>query len=280
MARFRHLLALALATAVLAAETADATPATLISVGHESRHLTASWSLPPGFSNYALVTGISAAPDPFFGLVAGPYSWRWDVASGNLSTTQTSFTAPYEQAPNTYYVRVGTCATGISFCGPSDLEWSNTMSVVIPGDAPPPAPPPPPTPPPSTPTPPPSGTQPTTPEPEPTAPEDDFEASAKCKKAGRFRGRTSQGRKICFNVTKNGTVKGAQFELRSRPCTGIFYIYEKDRPDELGFFSVTSSVAEVEGRFVSKRKVKGTATGRFSGCPGGRKTVRFTATRG
>lgn len=96
-------------------------------------------------------------------------------------------------------------------------------------------------------------------------------------KGGSYKGPTAQGKQVSFRVS-NDTVRTPKFTIRSGPCTGTFTIFASDRVNDGGGFSIRGSGdTRFRGRFVSNTKVKGTATAEFLGCPGGTKTVGFTA---
>jgi hypothetical protein len=97
-------------------------------------------------------------------------------------------------------------------------------------------------------------------------------------KGGSYSGKTGQDEQVSFNV-KNGYVSNAEYTIRSSICSGTFYIYDSDKVSKKGAFSITTSTNTLKGKFVTKKKVKGTAQATFSSCPGGTKTVSFTARR-
>jgi hypothetical protein len=105
-------------------------------------------------------------------------------------------------------------------------------------------------------------------------------------RGGFYQGVTSQGRQcsygsdlrclVTFKV-RNGVAKNGTFELRLPFCTVKFWVYDTDRVNRrTGRFELEATSAEIRGRFVSRRFVRGTVYGESSGgC--GSKTVRFTA---
>jgi hypothetical protein len=95
-------------------------------------------------------------------------------------------------------------------------------------------------------------------------------------KGGAYKGPTSQGKQVKFKVI-GGSVFNPQFTIRSGPCTGTFYMYTSDSVNGQGRFFLSSGSTTFRGKFVSRTKAKGTATGEFQACPGGTKTVGFTA---
>jgi hypothetical protein len=95
-------------------------------------------------------------------------------------------------------------------------------------------------------------------------------------KAGAYKGATNQGKQAKFKVVA-GSVTNPQFTIRSGICTGTFYMYTSDKVDGQGRFSLSDGTNRFRGRFVSRTKAKGTATAEFQSCPGGTKTVGFTA---
>jgi len=97
-------------------------------------------------------------------------------------------------------------------------------------------------------------------------------------KAGAYKGATNQGKQVTFKVVGK-KVKNPQFTIEAGPCTGTFYIYDTAAIDSGGSFSISSVNAEFRGKFTSKRAVRGTATGEFSSCPAGTKTVTYRAHR-
>jgi hypothetical protein len=97
-------------------------------------------------------------------------------------------------------------------------------------------------------------------------------------RAGAYKGATNQGKQVKFKVVAE-RVTNPQFTIRSGICTGTFYMYTSDKVDDQGRFSLSDGTNEFRGRFVSRTKAKGTATAEFQSCPGGTKTVGFTAKR-
>lgn len=98
-------------------------------------------------------------------------------------------------------------------------------------------------------------------------------------KGGSYKGPTAQGKQVSFSVG-NDTVRTPKFTIRSGPCTGTFTIFASDNVNNSGSFLIRGSGDTLfRGRFVSNTKVKGTATAEFLGCPGGTKTVAYTARR-
>lgn len=77
------------------------------------------------------------------------------------------------QAPTTYALGAA-LPPGFGSCLPlRDLEWSNILSLVVPP-------------------------------PSPSPPDSDDLGEPECREGGRYRGRTSQGEKICFNLKRKG----------------------------------------------------------------------------
>jgi hypothetical protein len=103
-------------------------------------------------------------------------------------------------------------------------------------------------------------------------------ALAATPRGGGYKGPTSQGKQVKFKVA-GGRVVNPQFTIRSGPCTGTFYMYTSDAVNGRGRFSLSSGSTQFRGRFVTRRKATGTATATFQGCPGGTKTVGYTARR-
>lgn len=95
-------------------------------------------------------------------------------------------------------------------------------------------------------------------------------------KSGSYSGKTDQGNDVSFTV-QGKKVKNAEFTLESGPCEGDFlFPGESAKVNERGKFSLSTSIATLKGKFVSKTKAKGTATGEFQSCPGGTETVGYT----
>jgi hypothetical protein len=101
-------------------------------------------------------------------------------------------------------------------------------------------------------------------------------ALAATPKGGAYKGPTKQGKQVKFRVVGQRVVN-PQFTIRSGPCTGTFYMYTSDRVDRSGRFSLSSGSTQFRGRFVTRTKATGSATATFQGCPGGTKTVGYTA---
>ena len=98
-------------------------------------------------------------------------------------------------------------------------------------------------------------------------------------KGGSYKGPTNQGKQVSFSVSGD-TVRNPKFTVRSGICTGTFTIFGSDSVNSSGRFLVRGSGATLfRGKFVSDTKVQGSATAEFLGCPGGTKTVGFTARR-
>lgn len=120
--------ALALAALLMFPGAALAAPPTLLSVGHDSQHPTATWSLPPGHRSDAIEVGTRTALDEF-----GEFPLRNFVDGDTvLEPGQTSWRSEYRLG-GTYYVHA-------SACGPQDPdclepEWSNILKLVIPDPA-------------------------------------------------------------------------------------------------------------------------------------------------
>ncbi len=99
-------------------------------------------------------------------------------------------------------------------------------------------------------------------------------------KSGAYSGKTSQGNDVSFTVQGN-KVKNAEFTLQSGPCEGSFFFPgEIGKVNDKGKFSLSTSLATLRGKFVSKTKATGKATGEFQSCPGGTMTVDYTVKRG
>ena len=98
-------------------------------------------------------------------------------------------------------------------------------------------------------------------------------------RGGSYGGKTNQGKPVSFKVQR-GTVKNAKFTIKSGICEGTFYIYDTDKVDGKGRFAISQpGVSKLTGKFVSNTKVKGAVTATFQSCPGGTKTVGYTARR-
>jgi hypothetical protein len=110
------------AAALAAAPTLNSAAAT------PDRHLTATWTLPPGAENRQLVASHSNVPSEHFGLEGGGYAWfSHGFASDDYPQDATSFTSPRPLDPGTWYVRVGAYDPS----DPPDTRWSNILSFTI-----------------------------------------------------------------------------------------------------------------------------------------------------
>jgi hypothetical protein len=110
------------ATATGAAPTLNSASAT------PDRHLTATWTLPPGAENRQIRVSESNVPSEHFGLEGGGYGWfSHGFASDDYPEDATSFTSPQPLRPGTWYVRVGAYDPN----DPPDTRWSNILSFTI-----------------------------------------------------------------------------------------------------------------------------------------------------
>jgi len=113
MMRGRVIVAVAIACGLVAATPASAEPprsATITAVGSTNRHLTATWTLPPGVESDYIEVATSPATGSdgrFFGEKLEGY----DV----LEREQTSYVASHQLDPGTYYVHVGTLDNSCSY---------------------------------------------------------------------------------------------------------------------------------------------------------------------
>lgn len=123
-----HLRFLLLATAAalfLHAATASATPPQLLSVTSQDRHVTATWSSPPGITQTELRISTENKPSDDFGLEGPGYGF---MAPVSFPDSATSFTTPAPLDVGTYYVRVG--GNDPNDGNPSQV-WSNVLQVNV-----------------------------------------------------------------------------------------------------------------------------------------------------
>jgi hypothetical protein len=111
--RGRVVAMVAIASGLVAAAPASAGPprtATIVSVASTNRHLTATWTLPPGVESDHIEVATSPATGSngrFFGENLEDY----DI----LEPEQTSYVATHQLDPGTYYVHVGTLDNSCSY---------------------------------------------------------------------------------------------------------------------------------------------------------------------
>lgn len=170
--------------------TAHAVPPTLLSVGHESGVPVATWSLSPtSVSGYIEVARAPTTHPPGTPDAGRFYPQDW-AAGGPLNTNQTSWRGPFPLSPGTYYVHVSSCPNTVSLCSLFTGEWSNILSFSVPE---PPRPV-------------------FQPGPFPSLPGGDLAdepideeplPQPKCPARGRYRGKTSQGERICFSLASS-----------------------------------------------------------------------------
>jgi hypothetical protein len=115
--------ALALLSLPLLAAPAHAAAPTLLTAGQQSRHLNATWSLPPGVS--AAEVEVSTRPTP-----APDGSFASFLDTEPVGGSQTSWRSEDAFGAGTYYVHVAGNDLGCMNCPPT--EWSNVLQVVIP----------------------------------------------------------------------------------------------------------------------------------------------------
>lgn len=106
----------------LSAASAQATAPTLLTAGRSARHITATWSLPPGVQAEEIEVGRSPATD-----ADGSFASFEDADV--LGGTQTSWRSEDAFEPGTYYVHVSGSDPSCDEC-PIE-EWSNVLRVVI-----------------------------------------------------------------------------------------------------------------------------------------------------
>lgn len=115
--------AVAVALALFPAVGAQAAAPTLVSVGQVSRHLTATWTLPPGVQAEEVEYSHSSATD-----FVGEFEDTLDMDT--LSATQTSWRSDEALSPGTYWIHVSGSDPACEECEAD--EWSNAMKVIIP----------------------------------------------------------------------------------------------------------------------------------------------------
>ena len=123
----RRLLFMLLVFAALAGN-AYAAPPSLVSVGHQSRHPTATWTLPPGVQARVIeiATSTQAATD-------GSFFNENVKAFDTLEPTQTSWVSGYQLDPGTYYVHVAGLDEPCFYADQCPVrEYSQVMTLVIP----------------------------------------------------------------------------------------------------------------------------------------------------
>jgi hypothetical protein len=121
------LLLVSFGASLIAPPVAVSAPATLLSVGQTSRHLTATWSLPPGAQSRV----IEAATSPAAG--SDGYFFTENVSLFDLpESIATTHTSTHQMSPGFYYVHVATQQEGCMEC--PIREWSNVLTLVVPPD--------------------------------------------------------------------------------------------------------------------------------------------------
>jgi hypothetical protein len=143
----RGMVALTLMVGVLLfPAAATALPPTITSAGQTSRHLTASWTLPPGMATDFIEAATSPAKDSD-GYFLTPYLVLYE----ELADGATTYTSALQFPAGKYYVHVAAYDPTLCVGDPPPPEcideFSSTWSVTIPADPPSPPPPPPPPPP-------------------------------------------------------------------------------------------------------------------------------------
>jgi hypothetical protein len=137
------ILALAIGFLLLPA-AAKASPPTLTAAGQSARHLTASWTLPPGMANDFIEAATNPGTDADGYFLAPIYQ---DVLGD-----ATTYLSPVQLPPGTYYVHVAAYDPNncVDPTAPECIDEfsSPPVAVTFPPDPPAPAPPPPPRPPP------------------------------------------------------------------------------------------------------------------------------------
>ena len=92
---------------------------------------------------------------------------------------------------------------------------------------------------------------------------------------GSYKGKTDQGKPVSFKV-KRHKVKNPEFTIDfGYGCIGTITISGSDRINDAGKFKITEGNASFGGKFVSKSKVEGKASGQKAYC--GSKTVGYKA---
>ena len=120
---FLAALMLAVASALSFAASTSAAPPTLVSVGQSSRHLTATWTLPPGVTAEEVEYSHSSDTD-----ADGEFEDMLDMDT--LGAAQTSWRSDEVMSPGTYWIHVSGSDLNCEACDVE--EWSNAMKVVIP----------------------------------------------------------------------------------------------------------------------------------------------------
>jgi hypothetical protein len=122
------------AAALFVPKAALAAPPTLVAVGHDKQHPTASWRLPPGVESQL----IEFATDPALG-TDGSFVFENIVLEDLVEAGQTSYTSSERQLKTgvTYYVHVSGIDWPCFFVFACPVrEWSNVLTLGIPNIAP------------------------------------------------------------------------------------------------------------------------------------------------
>lgn len=127
---------LACGAALAFAGTASASPPVLTSVGHISGHPTATWTIPPGGETWVvqIATSPAAGSD-------GDFFLENVVIHQTFFDQTTSWTdSGYPLQPGTYYVHVSAEDEPCYYAGGCPVyEWSNILTLTMPGNASPPS---------------------------------------------------------------------------------------------------------------------------------------------
>ena len=94
-------------------------------------------------------------------------------------------------------------------------------------------------------------------------------------RGGSYKGKTDQDMSVSFKV-KHDKVKNPEVAINfGYGCVGTINISGSDKINDAGKFKITEGNASFGGKFVSKSKVKGNASGEKANC--GSKTVSYKA---